>query len=165
MSRFWKVYDLSLKLIAAGLMLGITVVASMQVFFRYVLQDSLSWTEEASRYLMIWLVFLVAAAEVERLSHITVDIAIQRLSNVQREYLNKLSLVLILGIALILIVQGYILTERSMGQQTAMLPVTMGIVYLCVPIGGIIMAISAIRVLVRGPAAVGDGQPGTGGDV
>ena len=35
-------------------MLLLILVVSIQVFCRYVLQDSLAWTEELARYLVIW---------------------------------------------------------------------------------------------------------------
>ena len=35
-------------------MLLLILVVSIQVFCRYVLQDSLAWTEELARYLIIW---------------------------------------------------------------------------------------------------------------
>ena len=34
------------------------VIITIQVFWRYVLSDPLSWTEEVSRYLFIWIVML-----------------------------------------------------------------------------------------------------------
>ena len=40
------------------LVLSIAVIVSASVFFRYVLNDSLSWSEELAKYAMLWLVFL-----------------------------------------------------------------------------------------------------------
>lgn len=35
----------------------LVVISGLQVFFRYVLQEPLIWSEEAARYLLIWLSF------------------------------------------------------------------------------------------------------------
>lgn len=40
------------------MLLGMTVVMGVQVFFRFVIGTSLSWTEELTRYLFIWSGFL-----------------------------------------------------------------------------------------------------------
>jgi hypothetical protein len=44
-----------------GLGFTMTVVVAVQVFFRYVLNQSLFWSEELARYLLVWLSFLGAS--------------------------------------------------------------------------------------------------------
>ena len=45
----------------AGIFLvAMIVIVIMQIFFRYVLNDSLIWTEELAKTLMVWTAFLVA---------------------------------------------------------------------------------------------------------
>ena len=39
------------------LLLLMTAIVLAQVFFRYGLGDALTWSEEASRFLMVWLTF------------------------------------------------------------------------------------------------------------
>ena len=41
------------------LLAGIVIIMGVQVFFRYVLNDSIIWAEEMSRYFLIWITFLV----------------------------------------------------------------------------------------------------------
>ena len=51
---------------AAVALLAVTVViVVLQVFFRYVLNSSLSWSEEAARYLFIWAALLGFSSCVE----------------------------------------------------------------------------------------------------
>ena len=37
---------------------GVVIMMTTHVFFRYVMKAPLSWTEEATRYMFIWFVFL-----------------------------------------------------------------------------------------------------------
>ena len=46
--------------LVALLMGGMGVIAFAAVFFRFVLSDPLTWSEEAARYMMVWVTFLGA---------------------------------------------------------------------------------------------------------
>lgn len=55
----------------------LAVVVFLQFFTRYVLNDSLAWTEEVARYLMILVTFLGAISAVRRGTHIMLEFFIR----------------------------------------------------------------------------------------
>ncbi|MDH3235858.1 MAG: TRAP transporter small permease subunit, partial [Alphaproteobacteria bacterium] len=67
-------YNRILDTIAAALMGTIVVVMVVQVFARYVLNDSLIWAEELCRYLLIWITFLFIGIAFERGEFIAIDV-------------------------------------------------------------------------------------------
>ena len=58
-----------------GVVVAITLVA---VFYRYVLQLGLSWTEELSRGLNIWIIFLGASVGFKYSQHVAVEFLVDR---------------------------------------------------------------------------------------
>ena len=52
---------------------------SLQVFFRYVLEEPLPWSEELARYLFVWAALLAAAVTVGRNDKFTISILAERL--------------------------------------------------------------------------------------
>ena len=59
---------------------SLAFIVFLQFFTRYVLNDSLAWTEEIARYGLMWVVFIGGAMVTRRNTHIAVEL----LSNVMK---------------------------------------------------------------------------------
>ena len=59
---------------------ALAFIVFLQFFTRYVLNDSLAWTEEIARYGLIWVVFVGGAMVTRRNTHVAVEL----LSNVMK---------------------------------------------------------------------------------
>src|SRR5581483_10880878 len=59
--------------IAFGFFWLLAFVVFLQFFTRYILNDSLAWTEEIARYLLIGVAFIGAGMAVRKNSHIHVE--------------------------------------------------------------------------------------------
>jgi TRAP-type C4-dicarboxylate transport system permease small subunit len=72
-------YVTALKSVIASLFAGLVVTAFYQVVSRYVFGRTPAWTEEAARYLAVWVVLLTSALAIEFRGHIAVDLILVRL--------------------------------------------------------------------------------------
>jgi TRAP-type C4-dicarboxylate transport system permease small subunit len=112
-----------LEYIVGGLFIVIAATALAQVFTRYVLSNSLTWTHELDILLMIWAVWLGAAIGIHRKAHMRISILSDRLSEAKqkifRVVLDLLSLTFFVvvgwkGIAVIESVEGTVLTSMDL---------------------------------------------------
>lgn len=74
LSRFSKLLSLTARALSVAGLVMITLVISWQVFARYVLNASPSWSEQAALYLMLWFILFAAAAGVRERFHIRLTI-------------------------------------------------------------------------------------------
>src|SRR5687768_12575279 len=65
--------------VASVLLAVMLVVMTLQVFTRYVLNDPFDWTEEALRYLYVFVVFFGASAAISDRSHVSISFLVEML--------------------------------------------------------------------------------------
>lgn len=76
--------------VAFVLFWGLAIVVFLQFFTRYVLNDSLAWTEEIARYLLVCVTFIGAGMAARKNSHIHVEFFYVYLDRRQAFWLSTL---------------------------------------------------------------------------
>lgn len=138
--------------VAAAVVFLLIVIGatSVQVFTRYVLGSALPGTEELSRYCFIWSSFLGAAVCVRNWSNAHVSALNDSLKGRAKEVHSTILDLLVIGVALILIVQGAKMVGMTRIQKSSMMRLPMCYVYASIPAGGIGMLLNALcRILNR----------------
>jgi TRAP-type C4-dicarboxylate transport system permease small subunit len=131
-----------------GMVAVMTVIIILQVFMRYLLLYSLSWSEEVARYLMIWVSFLGASLALKYGFHIGVEFVTNRIPEKMRGWVN---LTAKLGMLLFLIyftIGGVRLSWAVRDQDSPALLFSMAYAYLSAPVGGFFMIIQLLNLLV-----------------
>lgn len=70
MSLLAKIFGKIIELIAVGLLITLAVIVVAAVFWRYVLNDSLSWYDELASVLLAWITYFGAALAALRRAHL-----------------------------------------------------------------------------------------------
>lgn len=132
----------------ALLLIAVAFIVALEVVCRYILNVSLPWSEEISRYLFIWGNFLGAGVAVKRRAHISVDSLVTRLSESARQRLENAVGVLVLGFALLLVYYGTLSLSASIGQYSITMGFSLGWVFVAVPVGGLLLAVFQGRAMI-----------------
>ncbi|MBC6366066.1 TRAP transporter small permease [Algoriphagus sp. AK58] len=134
--------DKSISVLIAVLMGLMVINVTWQVFSRYVLGDPSSFTDELSRYSMIWLGLAGAAYVSGKNGHLAIDILPEKLKGKKLLYLQLFihSMVIFFG-AVIMIWGGgnLVYITQTLQQKSATLQIPLSWIYGIVPVSGILV--------------------------
>lgn len=140
-----------LQVVASGvvtvlLFTAYTVVVVTQVYFRYVLNDSLFWAEEFSRLAFFATIMMSLPVVSSRNAHIVMDLLESNIPDrsIYKHLIRTLNQVLIIVFFVLLFYFGLQLAEQGLMMQTSTLGISMKLIYLLMPISATI----CIQVLV-----------------
>lgn len=152
LDRYIKIMDQFNKILLwfIGVLVGImAVLIFAQVFFRYVVNQSLSWSEEVARYIMIWTVFLGTSIALRRKTLIAVEAIVQFIPKKIEVIFRIVVLLISLIFCLYLIVQGIDMTQRVVDQRSTAMGIPMWIPYASVPVGAVLIILNIFVVMIE----------------
>lgn len=124
-------------------------VGGMQVFWRYVLKNSLYWSEEVMRYLNIWTIFLGISIGIPRNIHVAIDALIMSLKGRVKFGATMIVYLFTLAFFVGLFGVGIQFTLYNMGQLSPALRLPMSMIYVSLPIGGFLAMLFTIGEIVK----------------
>jgi TRAP-type C4-dicarboxylate transport system permease small subunit len=144
--------DIVLKVnlfLCSCLLLAAVIVAGLGVFFRFVLHDSLSWSDEVSAYLFVWLTCLGAAAGVKLRAHPEVRVLADRVPAAIAPLLKDFTDCAILALGAVFVLYGTDMLALMGTETAASIPISMVYPYLSIPVCGALLAFhSLVRIVV-----------------
>lgn len=151
MKKLCRLLDRVLVVLLVALFAALVVMVVWQVLSRYVLKSPSAFTEEAARYLMIWVSLLGASYVFRMRVNIGLDLLTRKLTGSNKRIVEVAALTAtVLFALLILLVGGMRLVELtwSLDQVSAVLGIRMALVYLVIPLsGGFILLYTLERLL------------------
>lgn len=136
--RVVKFMEVFLIIIFALLVLDVL----FQVFSRYVLKGSFTWTEELARFSLIWMSILGAAYLNAKRAHLSMDFLYQKFSDSNKKKAAIAIEILIFLFALIVMVIGgfnLVYTTLHLGQLSGTLRIPLGYIYAILPFSGLLI--------------------------
>lgn len=133
----------------AVLMAATCAVTFSQAAGRYVFDFSLTWSEELSRFMMVWVSMLGGAVAARRRMHVGFEAATQALPPRLRRGVRVLAMLAALGTFACMAWYGATLARFNMLQQSAALEWPMGVPYAAVPVGATLLVLFLAEDLVH----------------
>lgn len=143
--------DRLVEAVAAGLLLLVFALVLAQIVWRYGLGAPLVWSEEAARYLYVWVALLGWVVAARRGTHIAIGTLVDRLPPAARRAFARLALLLTALLAAGLVAFGLDIARRNLDVPMVTLPLDFWLVYAAVPVAGLLLLRLVLRRLREGP--------------
>lgn len=139
---------ISFVYIAMSLIIAITLITSVNVFMRFVLNSGLNWGEEVTRILVVWFTYISMAIGVKQGLHISLHILPENLPKIVTKFLDILKDIVTIFIAVVMIFYGIKLigfTSRSIMTATEW---PSSVLYMILPFSGLLIISESIMDLL-----------------
>ncbi len=140
----------SLEILVMVMVAMLTLTVLWGVFTRFCLGNQAEYTDELARMLLVWVTMIGAALAFGVKAHLGVDFFVNLLHADARKTLSILVQVVIIALStVVFMLGGWGLAMGQMGQQLPTLPISRGMVYLSIPLGGVLICLFALENLME----------------
>ena len=129
-----KKVDRLVSWIVMGLLICMILTTSAGVLWRYGFNSALSWTEELSRFLLVWVSFLGAAMATYRGSHIGIAVVFDRLPAVAQLWVSRIVDIMVIAYMGCVLMGGIKILPFVHVRVAATLPFPMSVPYCVMPL-------------------------------
>lgn len=150
MQKLRAVLDKIMEFIMAAFMGIMTIMVTWQVVTRYCFNKPNPYTEALSKYMFVWLVMLASSYVFGKREHMNIPIVMKSFSQKIQVVCGIISETVIMLVGLtVQCYGGWLLAMQAMNQaDMALAPLTMGQIYMILPISGVLTAIYAFTNII-----------------
>ena len=139
---------LSERLVRAAteiMLAGMTLMVTYDVIMRYAFNRPTRWADEAAMYSMVWMGLLSAAFGVRERAHIRLEFVVSRLPAKWQRWVDAIVELGTAAFGLFVAVYGWRLSQIAWNQRTPALGLRTGVMYLVLPIAGVILMAASLQ--------------------
>lgn len=141
---FYPVLNKVIKVLTILCLSVVTILVPIEVFLRYLFGKSLYITEEFTRYLMVWVVFLASSLAIREDAHISIGILVNRFRGRSRAWFNLVAHGLLIFFLVFLMIEGIIILPYQIDQIIPSLEIPIFWFYLAIPVGCALMILNLL---------------------
>lgn len=141
--------DASLWIAGVGLV-AMTIIVAYQVYMRFIVNASPSWTESGAIMIMSWFIFLGAAVGVRENFHMGFDVLLYFLPPGAKPWLRAISDVAVFAFAAGMVFYGGELALRGWTVRIPVIGLPQTFTYLPIVVSGVLMCLFSLeRIILR----------------
>lgn len=148
MKSWFEMLERLYRVVGLICFIALTVIVGWQVFARYVLNDSPSWSEPLAMLLLLYAVLLGAAIGVRQDFHLGLRWLYQKLDPRFQRLADRLTLLVICGFGAGMVAYGFQMSTQTWSYVIPGLPISMGAQYIALVAGGAAIAVFALEALL-----------------
>lgn len=132
------------ELLCAAVLAAMTVVIAVLILTRNLFGFSFAWSEELTRFLLVWLSMLGSAVLLRRDDHIRLDLLADRLPARAQAALSLLLRLLVLAFLVVLVQQSWAAALARGATRAPALGLSMTWPYLAIPVAAVLMVLVTV---------------------
>jgi C4-dicarboxylate transporter DctQ subunit len=146
LKKIWSYYNKAEEYLLVGSLMVTVGIVSLQVIFRYILNNSLSWSEELTRYIFIWQIWLGTSIAMREDRHLKVEFLYNMMGPKNRKILTIFSKTVLLLFCLFLTINGgqLVLALQERHSLSTALRIPLYLVYASLPFSCFMMVLRLI---------------------
>ena len=166
MKNIWAYYNKFEEYILVSSLIVTVMLVTMQIICRYILNASLSWSEELTRYIFIWQIWLGTSYGLRDDKHIKIELLYNLCKPTGKKVIKIVSNLIFLAFCLFLTINGtqLVMELAAKNSVSSALSIPFSIVYASLPFSSFIVVLRLIGQtagIIRTPvSAFADGQGG-----
>ena len=130
------------------LLVAVTIIAVLGVYYRYVLIDPIQWAEEIARYILIWMTLLGASIAVKERKHVMLTSVIVRIPERMALIIDIVFFLIIIFIIGVIANESIIMVfSRSTKTISPSLQISMVWAHTALPVGFALILIQSFYIL------------------
>ena len=150
--------DTLARWLATALSLVILVVTLDGVFFRFVLNSSLQWSDEVAVWSMIWMVWVCAISVMRRWEHVHIPVFLRLLPVSARMFFVPFAKVLTVVCLAVITWYGVTVFQGTFHIRSPSTGISTRWVKLAIPVGAALMALCLIHLIIEDIGRIARGE-------
>lgn len=129
------------------LFISLTALSILQVIMRYIVGRSLGWSEEAMRYIYVWMCLLGISAAVKNNNHIKIVMLVNLLPEKFRKWIDFAGDFLFAGVSIVFIIYGVrmVLGFWEFPQKSPAMEIPLAVIYAALPLGFFLASLRIVQ--------------------
>lgn len=128
----------------------LTIVVVLQVFYRYILNDSLRWGWDIPRLCFIWVILLSIPLGIRYNAHVGIDIVVQRFGPAAKRAVLVFNAFFMMLLSVAAAYYAVLLANHTWDQMMPGINLSVGLFYVGLAIGQIHTCMHIARILMTG---------------